>query len=93
MPEAKHTPGPWTNRSRKDEVRQVESAEWIADVGGRNIHERIANARLIAAAPGLLAALQAMVRAFNVKSIEPIVAMATIEHARAAIRAALPDGD
>ena len=47
-----HTPGPWTNGSRKDEIR-TESGEWIADVGGRFDTVR-ANARLIVAAPELL---------------------------------------
>ena len=48
---SKFTPGPWDNNSRKTVVRQTVSAEWLADVGGRDTLEAIANARLIAAAP------------------------------------------
>jgi hypothetical protein len=47
--------------------------------------ERKANARLIASAPEMLAALDIMVRAANVSDIDPLVMFAAIERARAAI--------
>ena len=50
----KHTPGPWDTNSRKTIVRHTETGEWIADVGGRDTPEAIANATLIARAPDLL---------------------------------------
>ena len=40
---------------------------------------------LFAAAPELLAALEIMVRAFNVATVDPLVALASIEKARAAL--------
>jgi hypothetical protein len=62
--EAKHTPGPWNT---DEQVIFASSGEAVAstwkfgqfDVGGRGSHaEADANARLIAAAPELLAALK-----------------------------------
>lgn len=47
--------------------------------------EAEANARLIAAAPDLLAALEMAERAFNAETIDPLVAFATVEKIRAAI--------
>ena len=60
-----HTPGPW-GRSRRDEVRQDATAEWIADVGGRNFDETGANACLLASAPELLAALEELVAEWDI---------------------------
>lgn len=60
-----HTPGPWA----VDEIRSVQAITWcgevcIADVGGNaDEEEQLANARLIAAAPDLLAACEAMIAA------------------------------
>lgn len=52
-----------------------------------------ANARLIASAPALLEALNIMVRAFNVETIDPLVAFMAIEKAKAAIaEATQPEG-
>jgi hypothetical protein len=56
---AGHTPGPWDNNSRRTVVRQTDSGEWIADVGGRSTLEAHANARLMAAVPTLLEAAEA----------------------------------
>ena len=64
----KHTPGPWTMHPRFDdgaEVRSLASVAWcsVASTHGASgsqvidVDEARANARLIAAAPDLLAAL------------------------------------
>lgn len=61
---SKHTPGPWTAYKRPEPVGFAEweiyygtDTECVAEV----VHEE-ANARLIAAAPELLEALQAVIR-------------------------------
>ena len=54
-PTAKHTPGPWDNRSRVTVIRHTETGEWLAEVGGRSTQEARENATLIARAPDLLA--------------------------------------
>lgn len=62
----KHTPGPWY--SEENNVFTVQLGYWIAEMGKnksftKNNDERHANARLIAAAPELLEALElALVR-------------------------------
>ncbi len=68
---AKHTPGPWEfgpNHSSTGLAGQLvvrpagefPHGEWVADVGSMYDDHREANARLIAAAPDLLAALIAI---------------------------------
>lgn len=58
-----HTPGPWTQIDQLVVVQPPEHdySTWIANasVGGESRATQIANARLIAAAPDLLAAGQA----------------------------------
>jgi hypothetical protein len=59
---AKFTPGPWhapepVGQSRQWTVWGTTHATVVADIEGPNAREREANARLIAAAPELLAAL------------------------------------
>ena len=46
------------------------------------------NARLIAAAPDMLNALRFMLTAFNAPEIDPLVAMVSVEKARAAVNKA-----
>lgn len=62
MSAAKHTPGPWVvdadGQVWRYELRIADTAPRGADIAPRS--ERPANARLIAAAPDLLAALQAL---------------------------------
>jgi hypothetical protein len=94
----KHTPGPWKyavvrERSGPNTLDDGYGYVWpeptgqtIAEV--RKSSDTEANARLIAAAPDLLAALGYMVRATNVTQIDPIVMFASIEKARAAIQKA-----
>jgi len=63
-----HTPGPWTiEKSTRTDHHIIAGRRWIATASNHDFHptqeenERtIANARLIAAAPDLLAALQAI---------------------------------
>lgn len=65
--EAKHTPGPWFNNPDWQEddgeagaiIRQNSPDEIICpEVWGQDMNQRDANARLIAAAPDLLAVLE-----------------------------------
>ena len=59
-----HTPGPWGVAVFKSGARSVtnQSGHFVADVQGIGQDERNANARLIAAAPELLAACEQVVR-------------------------------
>jgi hypothetical protein len=59
----KHTPGPWVIGKRDHDVVMVDTASGtaICDVYGES-DDRPANARLIAAAPDLLAALEDIAR-------------------------------
>jgi hypothetical protein len=60
---ADHTPGPWVvDRSRNIVAHSPVGAVFLADVysGGPGIATANANARLIAAAPDLLAALESL---------------------------------
>lgn len=58
MTQAKHTPGPWVVREdARDWAIIGPEPSWVTGVDRRN-HNAEANARLIAAAPELLAALE-----------------------------------
>lgn len=86
-----HTAGPWHvsgKRYHSDMLRVfTEMCDTVAMVPSTPFYQRDeANARLIAAAPELYSALQGMVAAFNVNEIDPLVAFATIERARAAVK-------
>ncbi len=71
MSKAKHTPGPWSHYP-EDNIITAEATphatliEWQARSLHVSIAERDANARLIAAAPELLAALQEAIGAVRV---------------------------
>lgn len=58
--QGKHTPGPWEVRHDDAEKVEANDGEGVAVMSGghRGTVERAANARLIAAAPELLAALR-----------------------------------
>ena len=66
-----HTPGPWEIRPHND--AEIRDARWIfaksglvcKDVYGDSLDQSDANARLIAAAPDLLAALQDTVESLD----------------------------
>lgn len=53
----KHTPGPWVVSTNNPRTVKHASGPVLADCGPMNNSEAFANARLIAAAPDLLAAL------------------------------------
>lgn len=61
MSGAKHTPGPWGYDGAFDVVMQDDVGAWIACVNFEHVDEEqaVADARLIAAAPDMLAALKA----------------------------------
>ena len=87
----KHTSGPWyvtganiRSDAHKDGGLLMTVMPIAAEPSSRG-SERYANLRLACAAPELLAALEIMVRAFNTDEIDPLVAFASIEKARAAI--------
>jgi hypothetical protein len=64
MSAARHTPGPWTYPGGTGNLIGGPDRLRVADLGGleRSPDERQANARLISAAPDLLAACKALVR-------------------------------
>ena len=65
---ASFTPGPWTN---KDTLVMTSEGNYVADCGMSYMipdYEKHANARLIAAAPALLAALEAIHEAGRMSS-------------------------
>lgn len=102
--EAGHTPGPWNwadGHARTWAVYAVHatpgmitwSPEPICEIprpdnDGLGWPEAEANARLIASAPCLLAALRALVAAVNVKELDPLIVFLALEKARAAIERA-----
>jgi hypothetical protein len=82
---ASHTPGPW---HFDGESIYSDAAEVIVSrpqyVGGANHNERTANARLIAAAPELLEALEALLDP-SLSSDNPVELEAVFAKARAAV--------
>jgi hypothetical protein len=87
---SKHTPGPWTQDKYGDVTDasgQTIRVEGVA-LTGRSTEESRANARLIAAAPELLEALQAMVKEFGFDVVHPQGLVHDEPHAiRSAIKA------
>ena len=71
-----HTPGPWcTNGGAVETDRPRRSSQLVAHVYGEESgleSEQLANARLIAAAPDLLEALEGLLRLEACDSDEPI---------------------
>lgn len=69
MPTEAHTPGKWSHRQQATGTWCVEAGATIAHVyGGQKTAEE--RARLIAAAPALLAALQGVIRVADRKTDE-----------------------
>lgn len=64
MTDTQHTPGPWraewVPKGQRPWVGRIAEGRWAALACGKTDEEAEANARLIAAAPELLAALQAV---------------------------------
>jgi hypothetical protein len=81
-----HTPGPWIVvhelRDSDEAVADLVNQTWVIPERGSRLGDCYADARLIAAAPGLLEALQDMV------SDHPTQSAATLQFARAAIKKA-----
>jgi len=70
MTDNQHTPGPWRAKGHCIETEEY-SFNWVASVQTSNVPEWEANARLIAAAPELLEALQAVVALPGFEPAEP----------------------
>jgi hypothetical protein len=75
MSAARHTPGPWTYPGGTGNLIGGPDRLRVADLGGleRSPDERQANARLISAAPDLLAALMEMDANCENRQDEPFV--------------------
>lgn len=88
----KHTPGPWTATERGEFVNAPNGRDICHIYGQRTLGEDKANARLIAAAPDLLAALQALAivaeSVAHLRGLEREILPAT-DAARAALSKAL----
>lgn len=89
---SKHTPGNWEAVHRSGSNVQIESRDYpagrLATVYGNatNDHERDANARLIAAAPDLLAALEMLLFLnIEIRVLDAAVGHEALSRARAAI--------
>jgi hypothetical protein len=82
-----HTPGPWASNSADSfELGVYGSGYRIAKMTGGEINRDIANARLIAAAPDLLEALQGMLLGFSLtQNPDAYPSNAPCNKARAAI--------
>jgi len=81
-----HTPGPWRIAPHSKWLLKIETADRVICDGFSGSHEDYANARLIAAAPDLLAALARLVESPGVN--EDMLSPETIAAADAA-RAAI----
>ena len=80
--EAKHTPGPWKATARRVTAPETEGRLALdVQINGGNREDNKANARLIAAAPDLLVALQGVVRVADRKTDEFDAARAAIAKA------------
>jgi len=96
MSEAKHTPGPWNWDGNVWQYDEKEEAPWLWGNGEKqrvlsgDIHcNTKADARLIAAAPDLLKALERIVKADDAKELT----QTDIEQGRAAIARATGKGE
>ncbi len=82
-----HCPGPW--KVEGSAIKYVDHGNWLTIATAQNYRftneGNAANARLIAAAPELLAALQSITSVANRKEVDPFAMFAAIEKARAAI--------
>ena len=85
-----HTPGPWTAIDNLVVVTEDTHgySTWLANlsVGGNSRIEQYSNARLMAAAPCLLAALKVLV-----ESVSGVDQVSAVNEARAAIAKAIGD--
>lgn len=82
----KHTPGPWTAHARTVTAPETEDRlEMHVQINGNNREDNKANARLIAAAPDLLAALQTAEMAMLGYTVRNEVLVKALADVRAAI--------
>ena len=92
MSETKFTPGPWTERNRTDDIATIQGAggQLIADVNLIH-HSKCGNAdaRLIAAAPELLSALDAICWLPADDEGNRVIPAGFLDDARAAIQKAI----
>lgn len=96
--DTKHTPGPWevikSGRAPTDKMfirRTWTGGQYVAEIKpsvNDDPEEMSANARLIAAAPALLAALEAICEVPSRYDVCPNIAMEMYDQARAAINKA-----
>lgn len=91
MTQAKHTPGPWSQTKNTPSLieaihhgEMTTIAQALEPEGSASIPDKWANARLIAAAPELLEALEAALRGLTHDS-HPMAQSIRIKNARAAI--------
>ena len=96
MTDTQHTPGPWVTKGPHI-MEAGPSFNWVASVQVSNMPEWEANARLIAAAPELLEALQDLAeeaaRSVYPQPDKPDSAWAKLVRARAAIAKATGRAD
>ncbi len=92
---SKHTAGPWRIGMKPGPMIYGPHGEQVADLRAAMVPtaEGNADARLIAAAPELLAALQAFAALYSGDSYTPDEWNAAVRAARAAIRKATGGGD
>lgn len=77
-----HTPGPWKFEGPTNTIRSVPANYWLATMDSWDgAVDNAANARLIAAAPDLLEALQGVLRVADRKTAEFDAARAAIAKA------------
>ena len=86
--EGRHTPGPWTVGTHLDEGTDLTRGEYVVFPVPFD-EEAKANARLIAAAPEMLAALQGFLAAFDKDMTALVIAKLK---AQAAIAKSTPEG-
>lgn len=84
----KHTPGPWIDDGHDGKDTQIVNSKWGAVahvIYNGDCSQRVANARLIAAAPELLQALEDVILDWETQAAITNANMPSISTARAAI--------
>ena len=84
---ARHTPGPWHAYSGLgvDVVNADEGRIEVVELRSQPPDTRVANARLIAAAPDMLEVCEELLKAYNIDICDAIAYKPAVEMARAAI--------
>ena len=89
---SEHTPGPWHVHQSKLGTVLSPKDETVALVGGDVDGSPVANARLIAAAPALLAALEGLSEALTISTGPKIIREKAIQAAWEQAREAIKEG-